>query len=78
MGGFFRSTRHSNYFGDVILFSGVSFISGNLWTAIIRLPMLVLFVSIDIPMLDAHLRAHYGAEFDVYARKTKKLIPFIY
>jgi protein-S-isoprenylcysteine O-methyltransferase Ste14 len=29
-------------------------------------------------MLDAHLHDHYGAAFDEYAERTRKLIPFVY
>jgi len=47
-------------------------------TVIVPALMLAGFVSVNIPILDAHLREHYGTAFDEYARKTRKLIPFIY
>ena len=31
----------------------------------------------DIPWLDAHLREHDGAQFEQYARTSKRLIPFV-
>jgi len=76
--GLFRYTRHPNYFGDLISFSGLCLISGRLITIIIPLMMIAGFIFANIPMLDAHLHEHYGATFDDYAAKTRKLIPFIY
>jgi protein-S-isoprenylcysteine O-methyltransferase Ste14 len=76
--GSFRYSRHPNYLGDLISFSGLCLIAGR-WPAIV-IPSIMLagFVFVNIPMLDAHLREHYGAEFDAWAARTPKLIPFIY
>ena len=40
--------------------------------------MLAGFVFVNIPVLDSHLHDHYGGAFDDYARRTRKLIPFVY
>jgi len=77
-GGLFHYTRHPNYLGDVLSFSGLCLISGRWITAIIPALMLAGFVFVNIPMLDAHLQEHYGNEFTYYAAQTRKLIPFIY
>lgn len=76
--GLFRISMHPNYLGDVILFSGMSLITGAWFTAAIPVIMLAGFVFANIPMLDSHLHDHYGAAFDDYAKRTSKLIPFIY
>jgi protein-S-isoprenylcysteine O-methyltransferase Ste14 len=76
--GLFRLTRHPNYLGDLISFSGLCLLSGRWMTVIIPVLMLAGFVFVNIPALDAHLRSHYGAEFDDYARRTRRLIPFLY
>jgi len=76
--GFFRVTRHPNYLGDLLLFSGLCLLAGSCITAIIPVLMLAGFVFVNIPALDAHLHDHYGAEFDAYAQHTAKLIPFVY
>jgi steroid 5-alpha reductase family enzyme len=76
--GLFRISRHPNYLGDLISFSGLCIMAGRWITAAIPLIMLAGFVFANIPMLDAHLRAHYGAAYDEYAVRTRKLIPFIY
>jgi protein-S-isoprenylcysteine O-methyltransferase Ste14 len=77
-GGLFRYSRHSNYFGDLISFSGLCLIAGKWWTVVIPVVMLAGFVFVNIPVLDGHLREHYGSSFDAYARRTRKLIPFVY
>lgn len=77
-GGLFRLSRHINYFGDVLLFIGFAMITGTVWPFVIPAAMIVLFVVVNIPMLDSHLHDKFGSEFDQYARHSKKLIPFVY
>lgn len=77
-GGLFRVSRHPNYLGDLMSFSGLCLIAGAWITAIIPILMLAGFVFVNIPVLDSHLMDHYGAEFAAYAQRTRKLIPFIY
>ncbi|MEP6716306.1 MAG: DUF1295 domain-containing protein [Terriglobia bacterium] len=76
--GLFRYSRHPNYLGDLISFSGLCLISGRWVTVVIPSIMLAGFVFGNIPMLDSHLRQHYGPAFDEYAARTRKLIPFVY
>jgi protein-S-isoprenylcysteine O-methyltransferase Ste14 len=76
--GLFRYSRHPNYLGDLISFSGLCLVSGRWITMIIPAIMLAGFVFANIPMLDSHLHDHYGATFDEYAERTSKLIPFVY
>jgi len=76
--GLFRYSRHPNYLGDLLSFSGLCLISGAWVTAVVPLLMLAGFVFVNIPVLDSHLCDHYGAAFDEYARRTRKLIPFVY
>jgi len=76
--GLFRYSRHPNYLGDLISFSGLCVISGAWITAVVPVVMLAGFVFVNIPVLDAHLRDHYGTAFDEYARRTRKLVPFVY
>lgn len=76
--GLFRYSRHPNYLGDLISFSGLCLMAGRWPTFAIPLVMFAGFVFVNIPMLDSHLRRHYGSAFDDYARQTRKLIPFVY
>jgi protein-S-isoprenylcysteine O-methyltransferase Ste14 len=76
--GLFRYSRHPNYLGDLISFSGMCLISGAWLTGLIPVLMLAGFVFVNIPVLDSHLHDHYGAAFNEYARRTRRLIPFLY
>mgnify|MGYP001819221943 CR=1 FL=1 len=76
--GLFRYSMHINYFGDVILFTGWCLLTASFWTLGLPLMMLLLFMFMHIPPLDEYLAERYGEEFEVYRRKTKRLIPFIW
>lgn len=76
--GLFRYAMHINYFGDVLLFAGWALLTGYLALLIVSLLMLLGFVFLHVPTLDGYLAERYGAAFDDYAARTKKLIPFIY
>jgi steroid 5-alpha reductase family enzyme len=76
--GLFRFSRHPNYLGDLLSFSGICLVSGRWITILIPSIMLAGFIFANIPMLDSHLHEHYGATFDEYAARTSKLIPFVY
>lgn len=60
--GLFRYSRHPNYLGDLISFSGLCLIAGRWITIVVPLIMLGGFVFANIPMLDAHLHDHYGRQ----------------
>ena len=76
--GLFQYSRHINYFGDLLLFGGFAMLTRQAWTGVVPLAMGLSFVLILIPAHDAYLASRYGAEFDDYARHTKKLIPLVY
>ncbi len=77
-GGLFKYSMHINYFGDVLLFSGLAFITQSFSLFLIPLAMGLNFVFFIIPTLDKYLGSKYGNEFIDYSLKTKKLIPWIY
>ena len=76
--GLFRYSRHINYFGDLLLFGGFAMLTRHAWAGVVPLAMALSFVLLLIPAHDAYLASRYGAEFDDYARRTKKLIPLVY
>jgi len=76
--GLFRYSMHINYFGDVVWATGMALISGSIWIILIPLYMSGGFIFLHIPRLDKYLKQRYGAQYETYASKTKKFIPFIY
>jgi protein-S-isoprenylcysteine O-methyltransferase Ste14 len=76
--GLFRHSMHINYFGDLVWSTGLALISGSVWIALVPVYMSFGFIFLHIPRLDRHLKERYGDQFDRYAGKTRKLVPFIY
>lgn len=76
--GLFSYSRHINYFGDELLFIGYALLTGSLWALIVPALMVFGFTFVNIPMLDAYLKKKYGAEFEAYALRTKKFVPYVY
>ena len=76
--GLFRYSQHINYFGDELLFTGYSMLTGSVWALLVPLLMIVGFVFFNIPELDKHLAKRYGTEFEAYAKGTRKFLPFVY
>ncbi len=76
--GLFRYAQHINYFGDEMLFAGYALITGAAWALIVPAIMFASFVFFSIPDLDRHLKKQYGAEFEAYARRTRRFVPFLY
>ena len=76
--GLFSLSMHINYFGDIVLFTGLALVTHSLSMLVIPLIMAVNFVFNIIPSLDRYLEKKYKDEFRNYSKKTKKFIPLIY
>jgi steroid 5-alpha reductase family enzyme len=76
--GLFSLAMHINYFGDIVLFTGLAMTTHSLSMFVIPLIMALNFVFYIIPSLDRYLENKYKSEFKDYANKTKKLVPMIY
>lgn len=77
-GGFFKYSRHINYFGDILWVSAYAIMTKNVWSITIPILLFCLFAFYNAPKLDIYLKEKYGKDYDEYAKKTKMLIPFIY
>jgi len=76
--GFFKFSRHINYFGDLLWVSAYAIITKNVWSVTIPVFLFCFFAFYNAPKLDRYLKEKYGQDYDEYARRTKMLIPFIY
>ena len=76
--GLFSLSMHINYFGDIVLFTGLAVVTHSLSMLVIPLIMGVNFAFNIIPSLDRYLEKKYKDDFRDYSKKTKKLIPLIY
>src|SRR5690606_583449 len=76
--GFFRYSRHINYFGDLLWVIAYAMVTRNVYATLIPVFLFCFFAFYNAPKLDRYLKAKYGTDFDRYASRTKMLIPFIY
>lgn len=76
--GLFRHSMHINYFGDSLLYIGLAIITWDYICYFVSLVLILNFIFLQIPMQDKHLSNKYTDEFNEYAKRTKRLIPFIY
>lgn len=77
-GGFFRYSRHINYFGDLLWVIAYTIITRNWYAVSVPLFLFCFFAFYNAPKLDKYLKNKYGEDYDKYAKKTKMLIPFIF
>jgi protein-S-isoprenylcysteine O-methyltransferase Ste14 len=76
--GFFKYSRHINYFGDLLWVIAYALITKNIWAITIPVFLFSFFSFYNAPKLDKYLKEKYGTDYEEYAKKTKMLIPFIY
>lgn len=77
-GGFFRYSRHINYFGDILWVLAYALITRSWYALSIPLLLFVFFAFYNAPKLDQYLKQKYGEDFEAYAKRTKMLVPFIF
>ncbi len=76
--GFFKYSRHINYFGDILWVTSYALLTRNSYAAAIPVLLFCGFAFYNAPKLDKYLKSKCGRDYDEYARKTKMLIPYIY
>lgn len=76
--GFFKYSRHINYFGDILWVTAYAVITKNWYSITIPIFLFCFFAFYNAPKLDKYLKVKYGKEYDDYAKRTKMLIPYIY
>ena len=76
--GLFGYSMHINYFGDTVLFTGWAILAASIFAWSIPVFVAASFVFFHIPALDEYLAKRYGAQFEEYASRTVKFIPFVY
>jgi protein-S-isoprenylcysteine O-methyltransferase Ste14 len=76
--GIYGVVRHPVYLSYVLLFMGCSLFLQSLWGFLVFLVAGTITFGNHIKVEEAMLEKKFGAEFQAYKQKTKKLIPFIY
>ncbi|NEN04680.1 DUF1295 domain-containing protein [Diaminobutyricibacter tongyongensis] len=76
--GLFRTCRHPDYLGDTIVFIGFALIAGSPVALILPIAMAAGYVFAAIPARDRRLAENYGDEFNLWAARSRRYIPFVY
>lgn len=76
--GFFKYSRHINYFGDILWITAYAIITRNWYAASIPVLIFCFFAFYNAPKLDKYLKDKYGKGYEDYADRTKMLIPYIF
>ena len=76
--GLFAYSRHINYFGDVVLFTGWALMTGRPPLLVIPAIMVAGFALVNIPAQDRYLAERYGDEYRQYADRVQRFVPFVY
>jgi protein-S-isoprenylcysteine O-methyltransferase len=76
--GIYRAVRHPAYLGLLTFLLGFGLASGNLFSlaALVVLPLAGILYRIHVE--ETALLSHFGAAYQEYARRTKRLLPGIY
>lgn len=76
--GLFSLVRHPNYLGDILWALGWALMTRNAWSMLIPAVATAGFVFMFIPQLSAYLAQRYSPQYEDWAKRTKRLFPYIY
>jgi steroid 5-alpha reductase family enzyme len=76
--GFWALCRHPNYFGDFLIYVAFGLIGHSIWGWISPLLNLLQYLFDAIPKNEKWAAERYGNDWQEYAGRTKRLIPYIY
>lgn len=76
--GPFRFVRHPMYTGLILVYVGIG-LAAQSWAAVIlTVVATVIFGAYRIPEEEKALISEFGEQYSAYARRVKRLIPFIF
>jgi len=76
-GGLYRFVRHPRYLGIMTFNLGIALVFRS-WLALILVAILLVVLLWRIHDEEALMRQEFGAEWDSYAKKSWRLIPYVY
>jgi protein-S-isoprenylcysteine O-methyltransferase len=76
--GLYRRIRHPSYLGAILTFLGYGLALGSWLSACVVLGIILVGYLYRIHVEEKALRATLGARYVEYARRTRRLIPWIY
>jgi protein-S-isoprenylcysteine O-methyltransferase Ste14 len=74
-GGPYRFVRHPSYAGTILVMAGFGFASGDIWGLVAALAIIGTALAIRIRAEERMLTASFGAEYERFAAKRKRVLP---
>ena len=78
MEGPYRFLRHPSYTGMLMILLGLGLASRTWLGTVIILALFSLVISYRIKVEESALKAEFGTDYVEYAKKTKRLFPFLF
>lgn len=76
--GFWRFSRHPNYFGDFLIYLSFGLISGSIWGLVSPITNFMQYMFDAVPKNEEMSAERYGVAWEEYKARVKCLIPFVY
>lgn len=76
--GPYRYVRHPSYSGALLSILGFGLALGNWWSLGFSFSCLALAYGYRIPIEESALRAAFGEKYLQYAKRTRRLVPFLF
>ncbi len=75
--GPYRMLRHPRYIGIIMLFLGIALVFRSVVSIVLNF-LLVVVLRWRINDEETMMKQHFGSEWDEYAKRTRRLIPWVY
>lgn len=76
--GPYRLVRHPGYSGSILMWTGAAIASGDILGVVVIVSVIVRAYVLRVRAEDRMLAARFGAAYEDYARRVRRLVPFVY
>jgi protein-S-isoprenylcysteine O-methyltransferase Ste14 len=76
--GPYRVVRHPGYTGSILMWTGAAIASGDVLGVVVIVIVTVRAYVLRVRAEDRMLATRFGSEYDEYARRVRRLVPFVF
>jgi protein-S-isoprenylcysteine O-methyltransferase len=76
--GLYKTIRHPGYLGQIIIFTGIATTLSNWLSVLLMLIPVVIGYLYRIKVEEKFMKEQFGETYNLYLKRTKKLIPKLY
>lgn len=70
-------SRHPNYFGNILLYGGLSLFSRNIYMMLLPMITFAQYYYYHVPEIEEYLAKRYATQWPDYKERVKSLIPYV-